>query len=219
MLGSLLPACVTSKEIRGDPPKPQLFPEEERVVMSSVAERRAEFATARGCARSAMAELGLQPIPIPKGLKGEPQWPDGIVGSITHCHGYRAAAVGRRNEIAGIGIDAEPHLSLPAGVVYDIALPEERSAMSELARFRSDVHWDRIYFSAKEAVYKTWFPLARTGLDFQQCRLCFDPWGDTFKVEIRTFGPPTKPTLSASIGRWTVADGLIVTALTVRGED
>ena len=59
------------------------------------------------------------------GAKREPLWPAGVVGSITHCDGYRAAAVARATDLATVGIDAEPHEPLPDGVLAAIALPAE----------------------------------------------------------------------------------------------
>lgn len=80
---------------------------------------------------------------------------------MTHCDGYRAAAVARRETIASIGIDAEPHAALPDGVEKLTALPEERMALTRLAVTHPHIHWDRLLFSAKESVYKAWFPLIR----------------------------------------------------------
>ena len=87
----------------------------------------------RYCARQALGELGVPPVPILKGDKGEPCWPDGIVGSLTHCEGYRGAAVGRRDEVRSVGIDAEPHDVLPKGVLEAITLPDERIELQAIA--------------------------------------------------------------------------------------
>ena len=78
-----------------DPPDLAPLPEEEPLIAKSVAKRRNEFITVRYCARLALEELGVPPVPILKGEKGEPCWPDGVVGSLTHCEGFRGAAVGR----------------------------------------------------------------------------------------------------------------------------
>ena len=79
----------------------------------------------RTCARIALGRLGLPPAPLLSGPKREPLWPDGVVGSITHCDGYRAVAVARADQLASIGIDAEPHAELPAGILARIALPAD----------------------------------------------------------------------------------------------
>ena len=107
-----------------DPPELAPLPEEEPLIAKSVAKRRNEFITVRYCARQALGELGVPPVPILKGDKGEPCWPDGVVGSLTHCTGFRGAAVGRHGAVRSVGIDAEPHDVLPNGVLDAISLPD-----------------------------------------------------------------------------------------------
>jgi 4'-phosphopantetheinyl transferase EntD len=60
-----------------------------------------------------------------------------VVGSITHCDGYRAAAVALATEVAAIGIDAEPHDPLPAGILDRVTLPADA-----LGDPLPGVHWD-----------------------------------------------------------------------------
>jgi 4'-phosphopantetheinyl transferase EntD len=56
-----------------------------------------------------------------------------MVGSITHCRGYRGAAVARAAEVPGIGVDAEPHLPLPERLLALVALASERDGLREMA--------------------------------------------------------------------------------------
>ncbi|WP_423832395.1 hypothetical protein [Streptomyces manipurensis] len=79
------------------------------------ARRRAQFATARACARRALAGLGREPVALLPGPGGAPQWPSGVVGSITHCEGYRAAVAAPAGVVAALGIDAEPAGAVAAG--------------------------------------------------------------------------------------------------------
>ena len=154
-------------------------------------------------------------MPILKGDKGEPCWPAGVVGSLTHCEGFRGAAVGRREEVRSVGIDAEPHGVLPDGVLDAISLPIERH---ELRAMPSGVHWDRVLFCAKEATYKAWFPLTRRWLGFEDAHIVFDVDDSgqrgTFTSEIlidpsAESGPP----LTALSGRWSVQNGIALTAI------
>ena len=78
-------------------------------------ERRREHATVRACARSALARLGQRPTPILNDADGVPIWPAGVVGSLTHCRGYRAALVALGTDVASVGVDAEPHEALSPG--------------------------------------------------------------------------------------------------------
>lgn len=216
MIGEILPAGVAFAEASEDADADGLFPDEEAIVGRAVEKRRTEFATGRACARRALAGLGVAPTPIRSGERGEPLWPEGVVGSITHCDGYRACAVARTEELLTIGIDAEPHAPLPQGLVGDIARPEELPRLGELSRAEPGIHWDRLLFSAKESVYKAWFPLAEAWLGFEDATLTIDPDGGTFSARLLVPGPAVGGSPIAGFeGRWLVRDGLVLTAIAV----
>jgi len=193
-----------------------LFPEEREHIAQAVAKRRAEFAAVRRCARTALRELGYPPVPILPGEHREPQWPDGVIGSMTHCAGYCAAAVAREGEVPALGIDAEVHAPLPEGVLGLISLESERELIAKLAaKAPGGVHWDRVLFSAKESVYKAWFPLARRWLGFEQADIELRPDG-TFGATLLLGADEPGPAgglPSGFAGRWTVADGLTATVI------
>jgi 4'-phosphopantetheinyl transferase EntD len=212
----ILSAGVACAEAFADPPDVMLFPEEEALVARAVDKRRREFTTGRGCARSALAALGVAPAPILRGERGAPQWPPGIVGSITHCAGYRAAAVGRARDVLAIGLDAEPDEVLPDGVLKAISLPSERERLRDLAARAPGTSWDRLLFSAKESVYKAWFPLARRWLGFEDADITINPEGGTFDARLLVAAPEVGGLpLAGFTGRWLACDGLILTAITV----
>jgi 4'-phosphopantetheinyl transferase EntD len=216
MIETILPGQVAVAEAFADEGTAALFAEEEAVVGRAVEKRRREFTTGRACARHALEQLGVTAGPIPSGERGEPLWPAGVVGSITHCSGYRGSVVGREGEFLTIGIDAEPHQPLPEGLIGDVARPEERGPLAELARAEPGIHWDRLLFSAKESVYKAWFPLARRWLGFEDAVLRIDPRDRTFTARLLVPGPPLGGTQLAGFdGRWLVADGLALTAIAV----
>jgi 4'-phosphopantetheinyl transferase EntD len=173
----MLPPEVAAAEAFDDPPGVPLFPEEAAVIARAIGKRRQEFTTGRFCARAALAQLGVPPVAIVPGLRGAPRWPPGVVGSITHCAGYRACAVARDRDVITIGLDAEPHDPLPGGVREHITTPGERSHLTALAAAEPGVAWDRLLFSAKESVYKAWFPLAQRWLGFDQAAIGIDPAG------------------------------------------
>jgi 4'-phosphopantetheinyl transferase EntD len=253
VLASLLPPEVAVEEVFGDPEDAVLLPGEEAVVARAVDKRRREYTTTRHLARAALSRLGLPPVAIATGGNREPLWPAGIVGSITHCDGYRAVAVarvgsrggiagagggiagagggiagaggagstgdfgraaGHGSVIAGIGIDAEPHGPLPEGVFDTIARPDELPALAALAAEHPRVRWDRLVFSAKESVYKAWFPVARRWLGFGEATVEFTPgegMSGTFSARILQSGAP----ITRMSGRWTIESGLVLTAVTL----
>lgn len=216
MIERIVPAEVATAEAYGDLPGATLFPEEALLVKSAVDKRRGEFTTARHCARQALTRLGAPAGAILTGERGAPLWPPGVVGSITHCVGYRAAVVARPAHVAAIGVDAEPALPLPEGVLEAVALPDEQIAVKELLESAPDVAWDRLLFSAKESVYKAWYPLMRRFLEFEEARLVFDPVGGTFTADLLA-GPARagSRTLHTFDGRWLSDDGIVLTSVTV----
>ncbi|MFJ2901006.1 4'-phosphopantetheinyl transferase [Streptomyces sp. NPDC087212] len=223
MIEELLPDEVVAVEVHGDDgtePAP-LYPEEAELIARAVPKRRREFALARACARRAMEKLGVPPHPVLPGERGAPGWPPGLSGSMTHCDGYCAAALVRTADLASLGIDAEPHGPLPDGVLDSVALPSEAARLRRLAERLPDLHADRLLFSAKESVYKAWFPLTRRWLDFSEADidLVTDPGEPTrggFRAELLVPGPVVDGhTLTHFDGRWTVHQGIVATAVSV----
>lgn len=214
MLQDALPTCAVSVEARQDPPAIALFPLERRLIAEAVEKRQREFATARSCAHRALRQLGVEVRPIGAGEHGEPLWPPGVVGSLTHCDGYRAAAVAKADCLQGLGIDAEPHLPLPPGLLEDVAGPEEVQALAELREALPEVQWDRLTFSAKESVYKAWFPLTGQRLGFHDASLRFDPAAQTFSARLVVpRSMPAGPREVVLTGRWLTTDRHILTTV------
>ncbi|MFI7500661.1 4'-phosphopantetheinyl transferase [Streptomyces sp. NPDC049687] len=224
MIADLLPSTVAcAYTTADDAPVGALFAEEAALVGGAVVGRQREFAAVRGCARRAMAALGLPAVPVLSGPRGEPRWPDVVVGSMTHCAGYRAAAVARTVDVRALGIDAEPHAPLPGDVLAAVALPAERARVLSASRNGADrvVHWDRLLFSAKESVYKAWYPLTGTRLDFEDADIEFRGTpgsgpeavpGGVFRARLLRTAPGAP---AAFDGRWLVRDGIALTAVVV----
>jgi len=171
-----LPLGVVWEETRSDL-RIELFPSEEEFVHGAVGKRRHEFTTVRACAERALHRLGRPRPPMVPGRGGEPPWPEDVVGSMTHTDGYAAAAVALRADIASLGIDAEPNQPLPSGVLYIVSTPPERARLEALAAVHPGIAWDRLLFSAKESVYKMWFPVVGTWLGFDDVELRAGPDG------------------------------------------
>lgn len=209
MIDLLVPATARVAEAFHDDPDEPVFPGEEHLIARAVPARRQEFVTARRCARLALAGLGCPPVPILAGPSGAPRWPDGVVGSITHAAGYRGAVVARITDVASIGIDAEPNMPLPPGVDDLVTVAGERQALVHLAADHPETHWDRVLFSAKESIYKAWYPLTERWLGFEDVRLAIDPAG-RFMAELLVAGP-----LRELDGRFLISGGLILSALTI----
>lgn len=215
-LRRILPKAVVGVEMFGVAARVPLWPEEAAHIAHAVRRRREEYACVRHCARQGLAALGIAPAAILSGPRREPLWPHGSVGSMTHCAGYRAAAVARASEVVAVGIDAEPHQPLPDGVLDVVTREEERARLRELAAADDTTAWDRLLFSAKESVYKAWFPLVKDWLGFEQASIAFDPGRRRFSARLMVPGPVVDgERLDGFEGRWLVGEGLLLTAIVV----
>ena len=214
MLGMILPAGVESEECFGEAPGGVLFPAEEEIIAHAVAARRREYAAVRSCARACLGRLGYARVPILPGVGGAPTWPAGVQGSMTHCAGYAAAAVGLLPRFSAIGIDAEPDAPLPDGVLDLVATPAEQARLAVTQLEPDSPNWDRLLFGAKEAVYKSWFPLVGEWLDHQEAEILFDPQDGTFAALLSRDGLIVDSRQIRRLhGRWIRKRGILVTAV------
>ncbi|MFE3742376.1 4'-phosphopantetheinyl transferase [Streptomyces sp. NPDC059134] len=217
MIESVLPDTVACEAAYGDPapgPGEPVYAQETEQVAKAVPKRQREFTTVRLLARRALLRLGQPPVPLLPGHRGAPPGPDGVVGSMTHCDGYRAAAVARADGTASVGIDAEPDAPLPDGVLDLIGLPEETEQVGLLAKRHPGTSWDRLLFSAKESVFKVWYPLTGIELDFSEARITIDPAERGFRAELLVPGPLVGgERVGVFSGRWIAERGLVVTAI------
>ncbi|MEA5153820.1 4'-phosphopantetheinyl transferase family protein [Raineyella sp.] len=217
LIRSLVPPWVHTAEAYGHESSIVLFPAEASAIAGSVEKRRKEFAAVRACARQALESLGLPASPLVPAVDRTPRWPEGVVGSMTHCEGYCAAAVGRGSDVLALGIDAEPNLPVPEGVLSAFA------GAGEVVHLRglpvNGVAWDRLLFSAKEAAFKAWYPLTHRWLDFTDATVKIDPLG-TFRVTMVTAQArhPRFPWRTFN-GRWGTAATVVSTAIALRRPD
>lgn len=206
MIAGLVPPGVMCCEQIGALGGGLLGGETKLLSPNTVSRRRDEFTAGRTCARTAMAMLGIAPAPILRGSQGEPLWPEHVIGSITHCSGYCAAAVTSGQQYRSLGIDAEPNEELPSEVLGIIARPEELQWVAEM----TDEHvcWDRLLFSIKESVYKVWYPLERCWLDFHQASVEIDVGASFFKATLEHEGGLCPQVLE---GRYRTTQSLVLT--------
>lgn len=217
MIERLLPPGVVGVDCFGDPPEAVLLPAEEAVAHRFGRRRRAEFTSVRHCARTAMVSLGHPPGPVLPGPDRAPRWPAQIVGSLTHCRGYRAAALAPAGRFLGLGIDADLNQALPGGALVVIGAAGEERHLSRLPDL--GVHWDKLLLSAKESVYKVWQPLTGLGLDPIEARIEFGPADGSFSARVLLpagVGPEAPRQLS---GRWLAQGHLLATAVVARRAD
>ena len=150
-----------------------LFPEEAASVANAVETRRKQFTAGRVLARVAWQRLGAPAQPLLNDEQRVPRWPAGVVGTITHTHGWCAAAVAKDTEFAALGADVEAATPLERGLWDRICRPAERRWL-ESSPERAGV-LGKALFSAKESIYKALYPSVRVFLDFQSMQIELAP--------------------------------------------
>lgn len=189
-----------------------LFPEEESAIAGAVPKRRLEFAAGRTCARRAMATIGEPPAPIPQRADRAPQWPLGLVGSISHTNTWCAAAVARTSDgVLALGIDIEPFEPINPELLRIICLPEERDFIAGRPAEERGLLAKTI-FSAKECAYKCQYALSHTFLGFHAMHILLDLPGNTF---IAVFQRDAGPFAAGQKlpGRFLVDQGYVIAAM------
>jgi 4'-phosphopantetheinyl transferase EntD len=207
-LAQILPDNVSVSERFGQF-QAEMFETERKIVAQASPKRQIEFSAGRACARTALQQLGLQPQPILCGTAREPIWPPGIVGSITHCTGYCAAAVTNDPRVLSLGIDAEQNEELPPGVYDLIVLPGEiPPSIGEPAPALG-----RLIFSIKESIFKAWFPITRRWLDFKNVKISLNPELHSFSASLQMSAPEDIALrMKTAQGRFAIEVGYIFTS-------
>jgi 4'-phosphopantetheinyl transferase EntD len=209
----LLPPCVrlvqASREMWATPATAR----EQAVVERAVPQRQREFQAGRGAARAALHSLGITGFDLLAGAQRQPLWPEGVVGSITHARGHCAAAVALESDVLALGIDVEAATPLAPDLVEQVCSWAERRAVDELGDPLAALG-AKLVFSAKEAVFKAYFPEVGQLLDFLDAQVTIRPQTGEFVAELH----PGVPRLFGErlvTGRFALHDRLLFTAVAI----
>lgn len=148
------------------------------------ARRRLEVVAGRLCVAKCLAELGRQVSKfIQHRADGVPDWPPGLVGSISHSRDVAFAVVALSEECRSVGVDVQAIVTpsrferLCARVLTPVELTLFPKVTPEIVAQ---------VFSAKEAIFKCLYPLVGKKFYFQDAAVT--EFGDhgSFKFELRS---------------------------------
>ena len=170
-----------------------LYPQELALIEKAVAKRQSEFATGRWCVRQCFEKLGIAPEPILKGPNGEPLWPQGVVGSISHTKDYACAAVSKTHQSVGIDVQFIDDKLNPE--IWRMVLTDEEKVNLEAATstistaatapdLDNDLKSRLLIFSAKESFYKCVFPITKKFISFKQVSVEILPQPNQLSVKL-----------------------------------
>jgi enterobactin synthetase component D / holo-[acyl-carrier protein] synthase len=215
---ALFPAGVSFVRATPEMEDQPLHPAERAYAESLGAPRRREFALGRTCARRALAGLGIRDFPLLNRADRVPLWPAGVVGSLTHCRGFCAVVVAARGAIVGLGLDAEPSRSLSDRMIERITTPRERDHLAELPDAPS-FGWGLALFTAKESLYKCYFPIAGAFLGFRDAEIEIDPSATHFTARVCRDEKPDAFGVRSFQGRLQMTAEHVVSAVTLTASE
>jgi 4'-phosphopantetheinyl transferase EntD len=215
VIGELFPpevAVVCATPEMEDAP---LHPDEAAVTGRMAVKRLREYTLGRACAREALALLEIEDFALVNDAERVPVWPDGIVGSLTHSRGLVAAAAARWGAVRGVGLDIERGRTLEASMLERICAPSERARLQDVPVPEELGGPALLAFSAKEAFYKCYYPIARTFLGFLDAEISFSPAEQTFTARLLRDDAPAAHGARVFHGRYALLEAHVATAVTL----
>lgn len=202
--------CVTL--VGGSGREYMLYPRERASIAAATPARQQEFARGRHAARIALSQAGLDAGEIPVVSEtGAPEWPAGVIGSISHVDVHVAAVVARESEACvGLGIDLV-HVNRDPLEVASQFMSHEELAVTHAQKNASE--WACVVLACKEASFKAISRLMRETIPrLEDIRITMDPGRRTFRLV--TPVAPEHPNMAAS-GCWAIHDDWVISTAIV----
>ncbi|MGA8230381.1 MAG: 4'-phosphopantetheinyl transferase superfamily protein [Candidatus Acidiferrales bacterium] len=175
-LRAILPAQGTAFAILAVPDaKPaDLHPQEAALISpSTVAAKRTSFTLGRNAAAQTLRAIGIDPAPpVLQGKGKNPLWPEQAVGSITHCEPWTICVAAKGSAAKALGVDLEDVRRVQNPDIGEVICT--RSEMEWIAGSEDQLGSLIMVFSAKEAMYKAYYPFCRRYFDFTDAELAWD---------------------------------------------
>lgn len=151
----------------------ELTRDEYKIIQNASDKRKREFSTGRVCAKKALAALNMNNVSILTGSNREPLWPEGMIGSISHCKDQCGAIVGYTGKIKSIGFDVETIKTLKNDIRRLVCTEKEKQWLKKNSDNSNDNHL-LLLFSLKEAIYKCIYPAEQIRLGFKDVSIIPD---------------------------------------------
>lgn len=177
--------CIFDRESFHD----NLF-ETHNVVMpdrlaNSVLKRRSEYFAGRYCAIKTLKRFGIETSFIDTGENREPLWPQGLIGSISHCSNHAVAVIDRSSRFLGIGIDIEDKISAKTMHNVQEQILDERELQIISRNPEEKAILFTMAFSVKEAFFKAAYGSVRRYFGFDAVSIIeLDRMANTVSFEL-----------------------------------
>jgi 4'-phosphopantetheinyl transferase EntD len=150
-----------------------LLKDEKSLIQNLSEERILDFSTGRFCARRALLKLGIANFPIVIGDNKNPVWPDGIVGSISHCEVLTGALVAKKKHKISLGLDIEI-IGRVTKDLWNLVFTKNELNYLQTLTDSDKLIMSTLIFSVKEAFYKFQHPVTGLFLEFLDVEVVID---------------------------------------------
>jgi 4'-phosphopantetheinyl transferase EntD len=190
----------------------RIYPEEYKFIKAARIKRQRDFIAGRIATRNALRRLNIYNFPILVGKHRNPLFPKNIIGSISHTKDYCAVVISNNKNILSLGFDAETRDSKINDNMMDlICTKNEKIWLKQSNNYKLYV---KIIFSAKESIYKCYFPIIKEFLDFQDVEISINLVKNNFtfkilKTNLSFFSPHN------TVNNFVISDKYIFTGVTI----
>lgn len=164
-----LPRFAALEVVGSSEARPAHPVEEECLPEGAVDSRLTTFRMGRAAVRRAFDRLGLEWRPVLSAEDRRPVWPEGVAGSIAHTESTAVALVAPNDRTDGVGVDIETPRRAPEIDPFVLASGEIQW-VDDLDDSDREAQVLRI-FSAKECIYKAFYPRVRSFFGFDAATL------------------------------------------------
>jgi enterobactin synthetase component D len=180
--------------------------------------RKDEFILGRLCASKAYElSTGQELLTLQSNKDRSPAWPAEVVGTISHNQFWVGAAVAKKDDLLGIGMDFEVMGRTRLALASQI---RSSGDIKEHSRF-SEEELLTLIFSCKETLYKALHPMVKVFFGFEAAAVKNVNYeAGTFVIELLTtlsphFGPNTRHSF---LGRFVMDNKSCLTVLEVSND-
>lgn len=168
--------------------------------------RLSQFSAGRYLAKKVLSVLDIESDSISKSPSGAPEWPQGIVGSISHTDSYCLCAIANQPTVRSLGIDLERTGQLS---IEDAHLFMSDNELNEIKSANNPSLMLTVAFSIRESVYKCLNPIYNKWIDYTDAKVEFHKYSDANKLDVNVKGYENLALLKC---RYTIIDDMVITS-------
>lgn len=213
-LARLVPATVATWVTPVSHQPTHIHPDEATIVADASIARREEFLAGRACAHRALRSIRCDTAVIPRGVAGQPQWPAGVTGSITHTRHITAAAAARTRNVWALGIDLEP-IDPPLDDATARLIRSGDPSVEPPVPPALRPYASKLVFTVKESLYKALFSSTCWRVEFADLAVALDASQGLWRAQLTSQSPLAGQPFGPYEGRLAITAGHVLAVVSL----